>query len=224
MSTPAEKLRNLYARIPAWKQIYYRWRALRGVPFRKRFFVGYDLDGNTYWEFFQDGLTRRPRRLVEPHEPQKHLFNYFEKVPIQWAQWLKFSRKQPPSVFDIIEDEERVRKLQIMTQFRDSEQLHNKQLHQQKVEQNLQKELHKISSSGAEQQHAERAARTMQQSGYDLEKTLQHKEIKSKSNVKLETDASKTANQEEEENAIDPWKQASTSSDKPDEANITPRR
>ena len=219
MSSPAtaQKLKEFYSRVSVWKQLYYKWRGLKGVPLRKKFFVGYDLDANTYWEYFQDGKHLRPRRMVEPYEPQKLIFNYFDKVPIQWAQWLKFSRKTPPSIFDILQDEERVRKLQIMSQFKEGEQLYNKELHQQRIEENLNRELGKIQNKNdrENQSTAENAAIAMQKSGYDLN-NLSHLEIKSKSNAKLETDASSLAE--------DPWKQAAQSNDQPQEATFKPRR
>ncbi|KAM3444793.1 hypothetical protein NHJ13734_001143, partial [Beauveria thailandica] len=31
-------------------QAWLRWKSLR-LPWRKRFLVGFDLQGNTYWEF-----------------------------------------------------------------------------------------------------------------------------------------------------------------------------
>ncbi|KLO80071.1 uncharacterized protein LW93_7517 [Fusarium fujikuroi] len=76
---------------------WYRWKALR-LPWRKRFLVGYDLQGNTYWEF---RLTRgaesneRWRRIVK-YPRSTHYSSV--KVSPQWHQWLRHTREDPPSI------------------------------------------------------------------------------------------------------------------------------
>ncbi|RBR07033.1 uncharacterized protein FIESC28_10849 [Fusarium coffeatum] len=76
---------------------WYKWKALR-LPWRKRFLMGFDLQGNTYWEF---RLTRgaesneRWRRIVE-YPRSAHYSSV--KVPPQWHQWLRHTREEPPSV------------------------------------------------------------------------------------------------------------------------------
>ncbi|AWU74675.1 uncharacterized protein C5L36_0A12510 [Pichia kudriavzevii] len=217
MSMHSNKIKTLYQRIPLWKQLYYKWRSIRGVPLRKKFFVGYDLEANTYWEFYLDRQQTRPRRLVEPYKPQPLLFDYFNKLPIQWTQWLRYTRRVPPTIEEILKDEERIRNLQALSQFKEHEQTYNKHLQQEKIHQNLQKELHKLEEKEDKNRHddAVNAARFMQKSGYDLNETIQHQEVKEKPNTKLDRDASSLAH--------DPWKRADTS-DHPQEATMTPRR
>ncbi|KAF4967373.1 hypothetical protein FZEAL_10540 [Fusarium zealandicum] len=76
---------------------WYKWKALR-LPWRKRFLVGFDLQGNTYWEF---RLTRgtegneRWRRIVN-YPRSTHLSSV--KVSPQWHQWLRHTRDEPPTV------------------------------------------------------------------------------------------------------------------------------
>ncbi|KAM0559559.1 hypothetical protein ACHAPJ_004083 [Fusarium lateritium] len=76
---------------------WYQWKALR-LPWRKRFLMGYDLQGNTYWEF---RLTRgaesneRWRRIVK-YPRSAHYSSV--KVSPQWHQWLRHTREEPPSV------------------------------------------------------------------------------------------------------------------------------
>lgn len=210
----SDKIKAFYNKVPVWKQIYYKWRSLKGVPFRKKYFVGYDLDANTYWEFYLERQQARPRRIVEPYEPQKLLFNYFDKVPIQWAQWLKYARRTPPSIFDIIADEERIKKLQVLSQFRDSEQLYNKELKQQKIDYNLQKELSKLEAEKAER--AENAAKIVQRAGVDASSLAKNQDIKTKPGVKLHSD---------NEVSDDPWKKADQhSTEQPEESTINPIR
>ncbi|ROW17658.1 hypothetical protein VPNG_00602 [Cytospora leucostoma] len=78
---------------------WYKWKALR-LPWRKRFLIGLDLDGNTYWEFRDlrgdpNDPAVRWRRIVE-YPRNTH---YGEvKVPPQWHQWLRYTRQQPPSI------------------------------------------------------------------------------------------------------------------------------
>lgn len=81
-------------------QAWYRWRALR-LPWRKRFFVGHDLKGNTYWEF---GRARGPaaaspdgprvRRIV--HYPRSTPYSEVRVSPL-WHQWLRHARPDAPS-------------------------------------------------------------------------------------------------------------------------------
>ncbi|KAG0672003.1 hypothetical protein C6P40_000397 [Pichia californica] len=220
MNSASDKLKAFYKKVPVWKQIYYKWRAIKSIPFRHKFFIGYDLDANTYWEFYLDKNQKKPRRMVQPYSPQSMLFNYFDKIPIQWSQWLKYARKTPPSIFDIINDEERIKKLQIMANYRDSEQLYNKELKQAKIDYNLEKELHKLQDN-----KATNAAKIVQRSGYDL-KDLQHKEIKHSSNAKLQTDASMMKDndnlQSPSTSSNDPWADAAKSSDQPTKAAVKP--
>lgn len=58
-------MEHIKGRVGPIKRIYHKWKALRTVPFRKKFFVGYDLDGNTFWEFHDPNNPTRLRRIVE---------------------------------------------------------------------------------------------------------------------------------------------------------------
>lgn len=66
-------------KVTPFKQMIHRWKALRTVPFRRKFFIGYDLDGNTYWEFRNDNNPLRARRIVDYREPNKNWVDY--KMP-----------------------------------------------------------------------------------------------------------------------------------------------
>ncbi|UPK90288.1 hypothetical protein LCI18_001223 [Fusarium solani-melongenae] len=76
---------------------WYRWKALR-LPWRKRFLMGYDLQGNTYWEF-------RLTRGLEGNERWRRIVNYPRsthyssvRVSPQWHQWLRHTRQDPPTL------------------------------------------------------------------------------------------------------------------------------
>lgn len=45
-------------------RLWFKWKALR-LPWRKTFLVGFDLSGNTFWEFKDAINTERMRRIVQ---------------------------------------------------------------------------------------------------------------------------------------------------------------
>ncbi|KIW41933.1 uncharacterized protein PV06_05530 [Exophiala oligosperma] len=76
------------------RDLWIRWKMLR-LPWRKRFLVGQDLVGNTYWEF-RDALNHnRMRRMVKAD--RKTLYADVQISP-QWHQWLRQTRSDPPSL------------------------------------------------------------------------------------------------------------------------------
>ncbi|KAG4428013.1 hypothetical protein IFR05_016505 [Cadophora sp. M221] len=89
-----------------------KWKALK-LPWRKRFLVGLDLQGNTFWEF-HDALSAdktRMRRIVQ-YPPSTH---YSEiKISPQWHQWLRHTRYDPPSLTEQSQDLVRQRNLKIL--------------------------------------------------------------------------------------------------------------
>lgn len=140
-----QRVKDFQSILPLRKQIYYKWRSLRNVPLRRKFFVGYDLDGNTYWEFSLDKtVATRPRRIFEPRVAQVNIHSYFDMIPIQWAQWLRYSRKYHPSLEELAKEEIRVEQLRARAAFRDQEQSWNRDMADQRIEENLQKELHRL--------------------------------------------------------------------------------
>lgn len=142
------QLQRLYSRVPFWKQMVHRFQAMP-FPLRRKFFRGYDLDGNSYWEFYLERQQVRPRRIVEPIAPQSLLFNYFDKVPIQWTQWLRYARHDAPTPMELIKEEERIEKLQALAQIKDQEQTWNKALIDDKIEKNMYKEMDKLHAQNA---------------------------------------------------------------------------
>ncbi|GAB0132638.1 hypothetical protein EsDP_00001067 [Epichloe bromicola] len=73
---------------------YYKWKALR-LPWRKRFFIGYDLQGNTFWEFKLTSAETRFRRIV--NYPRSTHYSQVQVSPL-WHQWLRHMRAEPPSL------------------------------------------------------------------------------------------------------------------------------
>ncbi|KAH7135197.1 hypothetical protein B0J11DRAFT_154719 [Dendryphion nanum] len=76
------------------RRLWLNWKMMR-LPWRKRWLVGYDLEGNTFWEF-QDALnSNRFRRIVEY---SRSTYHSDVNVPPQWMQWLRHTRAEPPSL------------------------------------------------------------------------------------------------------------------------------
>ncbi|KAG9231761.1 hypothetical protein BJ875DRAFT_382194 [Amylocarpus encephaloides] len=95
------------------KAAWYKWKSQRWVPWRKRFLVGLDLHGNTFWEF-RDTLSshkHRMRRIVR-YPTAAHLSDV--DVGPQWLQWLRHTRKEAPSLAEQAQDVVRVENLKIL--------------------------------------------------------------------------------------------------------------
>ncbi|KAI0883516.1 uncharacterized protein GGS22DRAFT_190175 [Annulohypoxylon maeteangense] len=81
------------------RKAWYQWKAIR-FPWRKRYLVGLDLQGNTYWEFrLHRGDPSLPdsrfRRIVQ--YPRSTHYSEI-KVSPQWHQWLRYQRREPPTL------------------------------------------------------------------------------------------------------------------------------
>ena len=108
-----DPLKNKYTPL---QRLIHQWKARRDIPFRKKFFIGYDLHGNTYWEFTVDGNMQRLRRKSEPYKPQLFKADYFSTIPPQWLQWLRRTRQQAPSLEELINDQVRQQRMRILAQ------------------------------------------------------------------------------------------------------------
>lgn len=126
-----------------WQRLIHQWKARKDIPFRKKFFVGYDLHGNTYWEFTIDGNMQRLRRKLEPYQPLLFKVDYFATVPPQWLQWLRRSRNDAPSLEELINDQVRQQKIKLLAQQADAnwtaEKLRLESEHQAKLQRELQR-------------------------------------------------------------------------------------
>ncbi|KAK4249912.1 hypothetical protein C7999DRAFT_29588 [Corynascus novoguineensis] len=105
---------------------WYKWKMLR-LPWRRQFLVGFDLSGNTYWEFLDRGSrlhspnpSRHPqtttqavrwRRIVRYPSGTHHSAVV---VPPAWHQWLRHTRPAPPTLTEQraeVARQERIRRL-----------------------------------------------------------------------------------------------------------------
>lgn len=126
---------------PLYRRILHRFQARRDVPFRRKFFVGYDLHGNTYWEFSIDGNMQRLRRKLEPFQQLLFKVDYFETVPPQWLQWLRRAREHPPTVEELVADQQRQLKMRLLAQQADEKWRLEKQRMEHEQQLKLQLEL-----------------------------------------------------------------------------------
>ncbi|KAK8026472.1 hypothetical protein PG991_003528 [Apiospora marii] len=109
---------------------WFRWKALR-LPWRKRFLVGSDLQGNTYWIFRLTGNTPPPNFDASPDSPAyqssaddtrwRRIVKYPRsthysdvQVPPQWHQWLRYRRPDPPSLREQQADVARRARMQVL--------------------------------------------------------------------------------------------------------------
>lgn len=99
-----------------FQRLLHKFKARRDIPFRRKFFMGYDLFGNTYWEFTIDGNMQRLRRKLEPYQEQLFKADYFRTVPPQWLLWLRRTRIDPPTLEELINDQVRQQRIKILAQ------------------------------------------------------------------------------------------------------------
>ncbi|MCJ1290853.1 hypothetical protein MMC34_002395 [Xylographa carneopallida] len=97
------------------RRLYFKWRSLK-LPWRRRWLVGSDLSGNTFWEF-KDSLTAgRLRRIAEAD----HRIHYSDiKLSPQWHQWLRHTRADPPSIEEQQSDIQRQAQLKQLARLAD---------------------------------------------------------------------------------------------------------
>lgn len=61
--------------------------------------TGYDLHGNTFWEFRPTlSTTTRLRRIVRPHNPALPVADL--SISPQWHQWLRYTRPHAPTLLE----------------------------------------------------------------------------------------------------------------------------
>ncbi|QPG72831.1 hypothetical protein FOA43_000133 [Brettanomyces nanus] len=142
--------------VPIWRRVWYSWKSLESVPFRKQFFAGYDLKGNTYWEFYPRGKgPEKPRRIWHPYKSEEFVFDYFDKLPIQWLQWLRYSRYKAPTVQELVDDERRLEKLQKVVKLKGEQMEYKKNLSDNKMVENMYKEIQKMEGEKATRKQKE---------------------------------------------------------------------
>lgn len=85
-------MEHLKDKVSPLRQMYFKWRSLRNVPFRKKFFIGYDLDGNTYWEFYNENNPYKARRIIDYRVQTKNWSDY--KMPRKFISLSSIKKKK----------------------------------------------------------------------------------------------------------------------------------
>ncbi|KAH8816291.1 hypothetical protein F5884DRAFT_775662 [Xylogone sp. PMI_703] len=94
------------------RRAWFKWKALR-LPWRKKFLVGFDLQGNTFWEF-RDVLSQEPQRMRRIAQfPSSVPYSDISISP-QWHQWLRYTRQSPPSLNEQSNDITRLETLKVL--------------------------------------------------------------------------------------------------------------
>lgn len=152
------------SKYPYWKRILHKFQSRRDIPFRRKFFVGYDLHGNTYWEFTIDGNMQRLRRKLEPFEEKLFKADYFETVPPQWLQWLRRTRYDAPTLQELTNDQIRQQRIKILAQQADRKWYMEKERLEQEQQLKLLAELKKVQDeNNAFEEEARKAKESAQQ-------------------------------------------------------------
>ncbi|KAL2918662.1 hypothetical protein HK105_201496 [Polyrhizophydium stewartii] len=76
------------------------------LPWQANRFMGYDLDGNMYFEGppTREGVTL-PRRSVEYRGGAIHPSQYDPStIPVQWLAWMRHTRADPPTIDELHAD------------------------------------------------------------------------------------------------------------------------
>lgn len=103
-------------KVSLFKALWLKWRSLKNIPFRKKFFIGYDLNGNTYWEFYLENPNERRRRIVEYRDPAPHYINSAtsKDLPPQCMMWLRRTRPDFPTLTELANDVARQERMKIL--------------------------------------------------------------------------------------------------------------
>ncbi|MCJ1311867.1 hypothetical protein MMC25_005540 [Agyrium rufum] len=94
------------------KRIWFQWKSLK-LPWRKRWLVGSDLQGNTYWEF-KDTLSSDRFRRIAQYNRRTHYSDI--QISPQWHQWLRHTRHDAPSLTEQSSDLQRQSQLKYLAQ------------------------------------------------------------------------------------------------------------
>ncbi|KAH9882186.1 hypothetical protein J1614_001358 [Plenodomus biglobosus] len=92
------------------RRAWYQWKMMR-FPWRKKWLVGFDLQGNTFWEF-KDALHALRNRRIAKYHRSTHYGDV--QVSPAWMQWLRHTRYDPPSVAEQRMDLQRQERMKLL--------------------------------------------------------------------------------------------------------------
>ena len=88
------------ALVRAW----YSFKAVK-LPWRKKFFRGFDLDGNTFYEQYNPLTPHKLRRTVKYLKDGHYTDN---NVTPQWMSWMRHTREHPPTIEELMQEAHRI--------------------------------------------------------------------------------------------------------------------
>ncbi|KAF2744635.1 hypothetical protein M011DRAFT_470235 [Sporormia fimetaria CBS 119925] len=101
----------------AFQRLWYRWKMLR-LPWRRKWLVGFDLKGNTFYEFRdplpQATLSNTPLRNRRILQPRQFTHHSDVKIAPQWQQWLRHTRIEPPTLQELQMDVARQEQIKVL--------------------------------------------------------------------------------------------------------------
>ena len=83
---------------------YYRFKAIK-LPWRRKFFRGFDLDGNSFYESYNPLTPHKMRRTVKYIKDGHYTDN---NVTPQWMQWLRHTRTEAPTESELLQEVHRI--------------------------------------------------------------------------------------------------------------------
>ncbi|OAF58898.1 hypothetical protein VC83_06170 [Pseudogymnoascus destructans] len=96
----------------SFRKAWLKWKSMR-LPWRRRFLVGLDLQGNTYWEFRDTLSPGRMRRIVD-YPPHVQYSDVSSHITPAWHQWLRHTRQAAPTIAEQELDVLRRRRVKVL--------------------------------------------------------------------------------------------------------------
>ncbi|XP_014557129.1 hypothetical protein COCVIDRAFT_15555 [Bipolaris victoriae FI3] len=92
------------------RRAWYQWKMQR-FPWRKKWLVGFDLHGNTFWEF-KDALHSLRNRRIAKYSRSTHYGDV--QISPSWMQWLRHTRFDPPTIAEQQQDVARQERIKLL--------------------------------------------------------------------------------------------------------------
>ncbi|KAH8700070.1 hypothetical protein GQ44DRAFT_632471, partial [Phaeosphaeriaceae sp. PMI808] len=92
------------------RRAWYQWK-MRRFPWRRKWLVGFDLQGNTFWEF-KDALHALRNRRIAQYSRSTHYGDI--NVSPSWMQWLRHTRFEPPTLAEQQQDLARQDRIKVL--------------------------------------------------------------------------------------------------------------
>ncbi|KAF2243938.1 hypothetical protein BU26DRAFT_554706 [Trematosphaeria pertusa] len=183
------------------RRLWYSWKMMQ-LPWRRRWLVGFDLEGNTYWEFKDALHSHRNRRIVK-YGRRTHYGDV--AVPPPWMQWLRHTRFEPPTVAEQRSDVFRQQRIKMLAQEADARWAAKPSvLDAPDKQQPVQPLESRDPNAGIRQMNADQEVRGKA----EPQRTVEEEDVASKAAQTNEAPALKTRRRMRTEPKDSPWNQA----------------